>query len=173
MREPQRPIQDGTGELGVEWRPAWRLRDPVIETDAKALWERLSLLPTGVDLDQRAEELVCAAYVDGEIAGAATAFVRDIDFLKARFAMFRCAVDPKFRAHSIARKIAGVSKDILQTWAFETTEDEVLGMATVVQSADIQAKSRSAIWRTSGLVLVGYTDMGEQIRVAWFDHARI
>jgi len=167
------PILDGTVELGVEWRPAWRLRDAKIESDAKSLWRRLSVLPEGVDPDLRADELVCSAYVNGQMIAAATAFVRDIEFLKARFAMFRCAVDPDFRRHSVSRRIAGVAKDILEAWSLEHPEADVKGMATVVQNADIAARPRGAIWRSSGLVLVGYTDANEQIRVAWFDHARV
>lgn len=172
MRQP-RPILDGTAELGVEWRTAWKRADPVIEADAKALWRRLSLLPGGIDADQRADELVSAAYVDGALVAVSTAFVREIEFLRARFAMFRCVTAPEFRGHSVARKIAGHSREVLEQWSYDHPQLEVKGMATVVQNADIKAKPRGAIWRTSGLVLVGYTDVGEQIRVAWFEHAQV
>ena len=168
---PQRPILDGTAELGVEWRTAWKQADTAIEADAKSLWRQLSLLPGGVDPDLRADELVSAAYADGALVAVSTAFVREIEFLRARFAMFRCVVSPDFRGHSVARKIAGHSREVLEQWSYEHPELAVKGMATVVQNADIMAKSRGAIWRTSGLTLVGYTDEGEPIRVAWFDHA--
>jgi hypothetical protein len=172
MRE-QTPILDGTAALGVEWRSGWLAADPAIEADAKALWRRLSLLPAGVDPDLRAGEIVSAAYVDGALAAVSTAFVREIDFLRARFAMFRCVVAPEFRRHSVARKIAGHSREVLEQWSYDHQGEGVLGMATVVQSEDLVGKPRRAIWRTSGLALVGYTDDGEQIRVAWFDHAQV
>lgn len=171
MREV-RPILDGTAELGVEWRSGWLAADPAIEADAKALWRRLSLLPGGLDPDQRAAEIVSAAYVQGELAAISTAFVREIEFLRARFAMFRCVVAPEFRRHSVARKIAGHSREVLEQWAYDHDQG-VMGMATVVQSEDLVGKPRRAVWRTSGLTLVGFTDEGEQIRVAWFDHAAV
>ncbi len=173
MREPRPPILDGTAELGVGWRPAWGLNDAAIQADAKALWARLAVLPGRGDLDQRADELVCAAYVNDELAAVATAFVRDIEFLRARFAMFRTVVAPEFRGHSVARKIAGVAREILEQWSYDHPEEKVMGMATVVTNDDINGKPRGAIWRSSGLVLVGYNDRDEQIRVAWFDHARV
>ena len=164
---------DGTGELGIEWRTAWLKKDPTIEADAKALWRRLSVLPGGVDPDLRAEELVSAAYAGDQLAAVSTAFVRPLEFLRQRFAMFRCVVAPEFRRHSVARKIAGHSRGVLEQWSYDHPEEAVMGMATVVQNADIQAKSRGAIWRSSGLALVGYSAEGEEIRVAWFDHARV
>lgn len=173
MREPRPPILDGTGELGVEWRDGWLKKDPAIEADAKALWRRLALLPEGVDPDLRADEIICAAYVGDAMASVATAFVREIEFLKARFAMFRCVVAPEFRRHSVSRQIARVAREILEKWSFDHPDVDVAGMATVVQSREIAGKPRGAVWRSSGLVLVGYTPADEQIRVAWFDHARV
>ena len=91
MREPH-PLVTQAIEAGVEARVGWKLADPTIEQDARALWTRLAVLPAKVDMDQRAGEIVAIAYVDGEAAGVATAFIREIEFLRARFAMFRCAV---------------------------------------------------------------------------------
>jgi hypothetical protein len=172
MREP-RPLLDGTAELGVEWRSGWLKADRILEADAKAFWQRLSLLPGGVDPDLRLDEIVSAAYVKDELVAVSTALVREVPFLRARLAMFRCAVDPEYRRHSISRKIAGHSKEVLEEWSFEHQDQGVLGMGTVLQNEEMASRSRAAIWRTSGLVLVGYTDEGEQIRVAWFDHARV
>lgn len=173
MGTPRPPMLDGTKELGVEWRTAWRLADPKIEADAKALWRRLSVLPEGVDPDLRADELVSAAYVGDQLVAVSTAFIREIEFLRRRFAMFRCVVAPEFRRHSVSRKISGHSREVLEKWSFDRPEEEVMGMATVVQNDEIKAKPRGAIWRSSGLTLVGYTNDGEEIRVAWFDHARV
>jgi hypothetical protein len=172
MRE-SRPLLDDTASLGIVWQTAWKLADPKIEADAKSLWRQLGVLPGGIDPNLRAEELVSAAYSGDALAAVSTAFVRDIPFLRQRFAMFRCVVAPEFRKHSVARKIAGHSKEVLEQWSYDNPGEGVMGMATVVQNADIMAKSRGAIWRSSGLTLVGYTDDDEEIRVAWFEHARV
>lgn len=169
-RNPKREIPP---ELGVSWRPAWRLGDPQIEADARAFWARLGALPEGVDPDLRADELVCLAYAGGEVIAAATAFVRPIEFLRAKFAMFRCSVDPHRRMHNVAVVCTGVAREILEAWAAAHPEEEVKGMATILQNQDMLAQSRGAIWRTSGLTLVGYTAADEQIRVAWFEGVRV
>lgn len=168
-----RPQQDGTEELGVEWRVAWRKDDPALEADAIALWRRLDVLPPDVDPTDRAKELCVLAYVGGAVAAVSTAVIRELPFLRNRFAMFRCAVAPEFRRHSLGRIISREAREAVEAWSLENPEEAVMGLATVVQSTDIQAQSRAAVWRSSGLTLVGYSENNEQIRVAWFGHARI
>lgn len=173
MRPPEQPTRDDTAELGVRWVVGWRERDEALQSDARALWRELSVLPEGVDPDLRAEEIVSAAYVEDSLVAVSTAFIREIEFLKARFAMFRCVVAPAFRRHTLARVVAGHSRGVLEAWSYEHPEERVSGMGAVVQNADILNSPRRPIFRTSGLTLVGYTPKGEQIRVAWFNHARV
>ncbi|MGH7023794.1 MAG: hypothetical protein ACREEB_09410 [Caulobacteraceae bacterium] len=160
----------------MRWVSGWRARDQAVEADAKELWRQLSVLPEGVDPDLRAEEILSLAYVDDTLAAVSTAFIREIEFLKARFAMLRCIVAPAWRHHNIARVITGHSKGVLEAWSQAHPEERVMGMAGVVQNAEILRNPNIGglpIWPTSGLTLVGYTPKGEQIRVAWFEHARV
>lgn len=160
-------------DLGTEMHAGWKRADPQIARDAKALWARLNVLPPAVDADRRVAEIVSAGYVDDQLAALSTAMVRELPFLRQRFAMLRVLVAPEFRLHSISRLIAAHSRDVLEDWSFEHPEEAVMGMATVHQ-ADLrnQRKSRP-VKRGSRMVLAGYTDAGEKILVAWFDHARV
>jgi hypothetical protein len=172
MREVVPHLQPAI-DLGAELRIGWKLADAVISADAKALWARLEALPGGIDPDLRAEEIVSAGYVNDELAAVSTAFVRDLPFLRQRFAMLRVLVAPEFRRHSISRLIASHSRDVLEQWSLEHPEEAVMGMATVHQ-ADLRNNRKSRpVKRGSRMVLVGYTTEGEKILVAWFDHARV
>lgn len=172
MREPPAHLLD-TGPLRVEMRTVWKKSDADVETDAKALWRRLSVLPEGVDADLRIDEMVCAAYVEGALAAVATAFVREVEFLRHRFAMLRGLVAPEYRRHNVGRRVLAHSFIVLDRWSREHPEEAVMGVAGVLQSPILAEKATMASSPIGGFTLAGYTDRGEQIRVAWFDHARI
>lgn len=172
MREPPAHLVD-TGPLDVVIRTAWKRADPVIETDAKALWRRLSVLPEGVDADLRADEIVSAAYVGDALAGVSTAFVRELEFLRHRFYMFRGLVAPEFRKHNIGRRLLANVRDVLEPWARDHPEEGIMGIAGVIQNPVLVERPRLPTSPVGAFTLVGYTDSGEQIRVAWFDHARV
>jgi len=50
-------------------------------------------------------------------------------------------------------------------------------MATIVESPMLDEVSKIPVWPNApglnGLVLVGYTSVGRQLRVSWFEHARL
>jgi len=160
-------------ELGAEVKPAWRRADPAIEADAKALWTRLEILPAAVDPEERAGEIVAAAYVDGQLAAISTAVVRYLEFLRGHFAMYRHVVAPEFRLHSVGRMMAGYSRAVLEAWALEHPEENLLGMGSVSQADFYQDRLARPVLRSSRLVLAGYTTGGHKLRIAWFDHVRV
>jgi len=157
----------------IELRTVWRQDDAAIKADVKALWRRLSILPGGVDAETRADEIVCAAYCDGVLAGVSTAFIRELEFLRQRFAMLRGVVAPEFRRQHLGGRLLVQSRDVLERWSREQPGERVMGVAAVVQSPNLLSKPRKAVSPLGGFVLVGYTQQGEQIRVAWFDHAYV
>ena len=161
--------------IGAEfdYRPAWRLEDPSIEADALAFWERLGLLPGSVDPLARAKELVAVAYRKGELVAVATATLQRLEFLRARFAMLRAAVDPAWRRSRAAFGLALYSRRLLETWSYDNPEERVAGLAAIIEAAELVARQREPFWPTTKFGLVGYTKAGRQIRVSWFEDFRL
>jgi hypothetical protein len=160
-------------ELGVELKAGWKKADPALEADVKALWERLAILPAGIDPDLRLDEVVSGAYVDGVLAGVSTAFVRELPFLRGRFAMLRVLVAPEYRLHSVSRLLSDDARKVIEPWAMANQGEAVLGMATVHQADKRNNRRSRPVKRGSKMVLVGYTTDDEKILVAWFDHVRV
>ena len=152
--------------------PAWRRDAETIERQAIQFWKSLSILPPGVDPAARAKELIAIAHHGNEFAGVATATLDELPFLRARFAMFRCAVAPQFRGSRLASELTIYAKPLLEQWSREHAEERVQGMAVVLE-ANLGDKSKKPVWPASGLTLVGYSAQGLQVRVAWFEHARV
>jgi len=158
----------------VEFRPAWRLKDSAIERDATAFWQNEGLLPPKATLDERLSELCMAGYDEtGQMIAVATAKIRHVDFLGCKLAMFRCAVAKDKRRNLLASVITAHARELLEQWSLAHPEEEVMGMSTVVQSRALDELSRRAMFRASRLAFIGWTQQGEQMRVAWFEHGRI
>lgn len=156
-----------------DYRPAWQRHDAAIEADAIHFWRRLDILPRGVTPEARAKELVAAAYRDGKLAAVATARLARLDFLRARFAMLRAAVDPEFRRGRAALGLAIYTRDLLESWSYAHPEERIAGLGAIIEAPELGTRQREPYWPTTRFGLVGYTGDGRQIRVSWFEQFRL
>jgi hypothetical protein len=134
-------------------------------------------LPANLDPAARAEELCLAAYGDGELVGVSTMVLETVPQLRCRLGFRRCLVAPEHRQQGLARKLGINSRALLAQWSQDNPQEKVLGMATIVESQMLDEVSKIPVWPNApglnGLVLVGYTPAGQQVRVSWFEHARL
>lgn len=168
--EPPAPPARDQPATDVDVKPAWRRRDGAIEGDAIAFWRRLGILPPGVDPEQRADELVAAAYRRDELIGVSTAVPERIESLRARFFMLRAAVDPGHRRTHAAIALLVHSRDLLEHWAADHPEEKMAGIGAIIENEEVAARLAEPYWPVTRLGLVGHLPNGQQIRVAWFRH---
>jgi hypothetical protein len=159
------------GEFQV--RIAWRRDDAATEADAIAFWNRIGVLPKGVDPAERAKELIAAAYKDGRLIAVATAAIEHIEFLGVRMAVLRGATDPAHRRGHAQLALAVPSHDALRDWALAHPEERLAGAIAFVAAAEWGDFTRLPVWPESELEVAGYTADNQQIRVRWFDHYRL
>ncbi|HTO39933.1 MAG TPA: hypothetical protein VL026_03080 [Rhizomicrobium sp.] len=157
-----------------EFRPAWHRADPKIEADVRAFWQQLRLIPPA-EIERRIPELIATAYVDGKLVAVSTADFNVLPQLRARFAMYRCLVSPEYRRHHLSYRISAYSREVLEQWSLENPGEKVVGMAAIIQAREYKHKQQEAMWPEYGLNLnlIGYNNVGSQIRVAWFKHAHV
>ncbi|HYG25947.1 MAG TPA: hypothetical protein VD906_03490 [Caulobacteraceae bacterium] len=155
-------------------KTAWRRNDERQIEDAKAFWTGGNELAAHLH-DQRAQQLGVLAYSGDRVVAAVTAELEMLPGLRARFAVFQVIVDPEFRRNAVARRIVGYFLSVLEAWSAENPQEEVMGIAAVIQAAEFKDWQREPVWPDWGLnlTLIGYTPRNQQIRVAWFRHARI
>lgn len=162
----------GDVELDLDLRAAWRREDPDLTQDALAFWERLGILPPDVSPEERARELAAGAYRDGRLVGVTTATISPYPPLRAKFAFMRVAVDPEERRSLTSTALSVFTREVVERWSAEHPEEGVLGLAAIIESADLRQRQRDPVWENTRLNLVGFLGDGRQIRVAWFAHAR-
>lgn len=153
-------------------RPAWRLDDPGIEADAIAFWNRLGILPPGAKPEDRAKELIAAAYRDGKLVAIATATIEWIEPLRARFAVLRGATDPDCRRSHAQLALAVPSREALRSWAIAHPEEKLAGAIAYIGPGEWGDFAKLPVWPESELMVAGYDANDNQVRVAWFDHFR-
>jgi hypothetical protein len=158
----------------ITFRPAWRLNDAQVGHDARELWASVEAIDPEV-LEARAGELVAAAYTGARLVSVATAELSYRARLNARLAMYRTYVIPEERRNLMSRKLAVFSRDVLERWSADNPAEKVLGMGALIQAHEYSDRQRNPVWREMGLNLdfVGFTPEGYQLRVAWFQHARL
>lgn len=129
-------------------------------------------MPKGVTPEQRAKELIAAAYREGALVAVATARIERIDFLRARFAVIRGATDPAHRRGHAQLALAVPSRQALQQWAIAHPEEKLAGGFVFVNRSEWGDFTKLPVWPESELAVVGYSEDGHQLRAAWFDHFR-
>lgn len=158
---------------GFDIRLAWQRNDPEIEADAIDMWSRLGILPTEVKPEDRAKQLVSAAYSEGRIAAVATGVVEHIAFLRARFVVMRSMTAPDFRRTHAQVALALPTMTLLEEWAKANPEEKIAGLIGFVEPGAWGEAARMPCGPYFGWTLVAYTHDNQQVRVIWFDHYRI
>jgi hypothetical protein len=157
----------------VELVPVWKRNDNKIGKDAIEFWRNLGVLPRGVSPEQRVSELCAAAYAGDELIGVSTVSLGQLAPVRCRVGFFRCSVKPAHIHRRIAWRLAKYSRDLLEQWSKSNPDEKVLGMAAILENPNFDLLGTRPIWRRADLTLIGYNQLGQQIRLAWFDHARM
>ena len=157
----------------IRYAIAWKRNDPALAAAAKTFWQSLGLVAG--NLDERAAQLCNVALVGDRVVGVTTVSLDHAPKVKCRIGFLRCAVAPEFRKHYLATFLTRDSLTILEHWSLENPQEAVQGLAFVVQADQLGSKAVFPMWAdwNTHYNLIGYTPREEQIRLAWFRHARL
>ncbi|MDO8421584.1 MAG: hypothetical protein Q7S99_05430 [Parvibaculum sp.] len=150
---------------------AWRKNDPKLEADARAFWIREDAMPDE-NVAERIKQLAVMAYEGGELVAITTIHVREFTRLRQKFAFLRGMVAKDHREQHLAIIMGKPVHDLIEKHAIAHPEENIAGLAAVVSSPLLGARP-NPYPNGAGLVLIGYTPYGEQVRVSWFDHFRV
>tara|TARA_R110000868_G_scaffold4559_7_gene28593 strand:- start:84 stop:575 length:492 start_codon:yes stop_codon:yes gene_type:complete len=153
--------------MTITYANAWRQNDRKLEQDAIALWTELNILPAGQSPEERAKQLSVVAYDDGKVIALTTMTVQRLEQLRQKFAFVRVLIAPGNRLQKLSTDMMRESRKVIEAYALAHQDENLAGMGAIFQAPGL---GRRPIGLGGGTVLVGYTDEGYQVRVAWFDH---
>lgn len=158
---------------GEEIRDVWQQDTSGFADDVTAYWKQYDFLPPNVSAEARLKRVSAIAYVDGVLAGANTVRIENVPDVRGKFAFVNASVAPEFRRHYLQVRLVGHSQAILETWARENPQEELKGVAVVLQADFQEGRPFPPVTPTNQTVLIGYDPEGFQVRIKWFDHIRV
>ena len=152
----------------IEFRDVWRKNDPQAEADAVALWQRMGILPRGVDPHARAKELCVVAYENNALVAISTVAIDLLQVVRTKMAFFRALVDDQHRAQKVLLPLTYAVHQAMERYALANPELKIGGTAAVVVASNTIYKPVGS----SEMMLIGYTARNEPVLLRWFDHYR-
>lgn len=123
---------------------------------------------------QRLEEVVCVLYDgNGQVAGVNSVTPEVIPHLgNRRLWRYRMFVPAIGNDTSIVEAMIGSAQAALEA-EYRGGPDEPLGLCLLLPGGEMVRRMPEAVWPATGLIYAGYTKDGSQLRVGWFEEARI
>lgn len=155
--------------------PAGYRLEEVYATVDEPLREELVAFWTGegvlgeAEARERAREVVLVLRDDqGRIQAVSSVFIKMLAFLGGRSVwMFRNYIAEPVRTFELFSEMFCRTRDLLEKLMEEGTGNMPEGILVVVPDAAVERQHPEAVWPQTGLIYMGRTDQGRQLRIAW------
>lgn len=158
----------------IELRSAWKKDDPALRRDTETVWDALNaVFPR--EREDRLKELVAVAYDAGKPVGVCTARAIEYKVLRTHIFYLRANILPGPQHGDVFLHLLSAAKAALEPWARAHPGERLKGILAMFDNDGFDALYPEPVLRRLDfeLVLTGYTDEGRQIRVLWFDDAKL
>lgn len=130
--------------------------------------------PMAGKADERLQQLVFVVKNEaGDVVGMSTAFKAYVKQLRNYFYAFRLMLVPGYRIPGLTSKLLISTRDFLESIHASDSNDQAIGLITLVENKPIKENRNEAIWPASKMVYIGNTKEGNPIRVYYFKGAHI
>lgn len=166
----------------LTYRPAWGQETALEKVQLAELAACASPCLQGCAPGTCAPEPCILAYDGEQLVAASCVRLTTLPAVRRRVGMFSALMAPSHRSFEALSSLARFTFAHLEAWSAEHPEAALMGMAAVtptwggtgVEASDLPAwPMRLGYPATSGLTVIGHTRAGHQLRLAWFDHARL
>ena len=152
--------------------PVWRNVTPELQAELAAFWLEHKALADVERANARAQQAVCVLRdANGALCGVATALVRILPRLRQPMYYFRMFIAPDQRRQQQALPIFRAACAILE--AANADKPESLGVLLEVENPDLARLFSHAVGQRTGATFIGYSPRGHQLRVVYFDGAKL
>jgi hypothetical protein len=156
--------------------PVWKAVTPEVGAGLDALWARKGAIPDGPDRDARASQAVCIARDPAHpdaIDAVGTAVLRVLPRLRQPMYYYRQYFAEAFRGHRQTIPFFNRARQVLQAYNASLARPEALGVLLEIENPMLAKRYDRAVEADAGSVFIGYSPRGLQLRVSYFDDARL
>ena len=121
---------------------------------------------------ERLDQVVCVLHgADGELAGVNSAYAADAPLVGRRMWIYRRFVDPGVGADAEAALLTAAFDELAGEFAGGPRDP--IGLYLLVADQALMESRLEAVWPQTNLLFAGYTNDGAQIRLRYFEGAKI
>lgn len=151
------------------YEKAWLLNNENFAKEAIALWTQNNALPRVVKGEDRARQLITVAYDGDKMVGVTTGEVNYYEPVRQKFVFMRIFIHPDYEKGGVSVPLTIAAREELRQWAIDNPDQKIAGYGAIITAPGYGEKP----YLPAGLIPVGYTPSGHQIRLYWFEHFRL
>jgi hypothetical protein len=162
--------------MTVDVVPVWKAVTPAIAAGLDELWARRGAVADAPGRAARAAQAVCIARDParpGAILAVGTAVVRALPRLRQPMYYYRQYFAEAFRGGGQAIPFFNRARQVLQDYNAALERPEALGVLLEIENPMLAKRYDHAVESDAGSVFIGYSPRGLQLRVSYFDGARL
>merc|ERR1719413_84366 len=117
---------------------------------------------------------ICVVCWHGEkVVAISTIVITPNQNLWIKLGMFRCMVHEDYRRNGIATQLINECKKALSKYSKEHPSQEIKAIGVTFSKSMFPELAKKPFWPENNLTLVGYSNDGMQVRLAYFDDAEV
>lgn len=160
--------------MTLEVVPVWKQVTPDIRDELVEFWTRHKAIGDAASQAARADQAVCIGRTeDGAVWGVGTAIVRVLPRLRQPMYFYRQFFAPEHRGQKQTVPFFNRVKAVLQDYNRSLSAPESLGVLVELENQMLSQRYTEAYGSQSGTTFIGYSPRGLQLRVAYFEGARL
>jgi hypothetical protein len=154
--------------------PTWKNVGPELCEELIALWSSSQAIPDAATAAMRASQAVCIARDgQGAVCGVGTAVIRVLPRLRQPMYYYRQFFAAEFRGHKQAIPFFNHARKLLQDYNAALPVPESLGVLLELENPQLAVHYNRAYEPVADSTFIGYSPRGLQLRVSYFDDARL
>ena len=153
----------------------WQNKSDTTKEAIISFWLAENALPNREAAEKRLDQVAVIARASGNdaVAAVSTLYRQFNQRLGHPFYYFRCFVGKDHRRKLLAAKLLVQDYEMLNA-RFQAGQDpKAVGMLIEVENQGLNEQHRKAVWDHSGFTFIGYNQRSQQLRLRYFDGARI
>lgn len=152
----------------------WQRATPEQEAEVRRFWQDSGLRLNDARLEQRCRQLVLIARnLQQNVIGVCTAYKTFARGLNNYVYMYRTMVNADYRRSGMAIDMLETTRDFFNERFRSGIDAECVGLMFVLENPELGAAIRRAVCPRTGFIFMGFNRKGQQVRLFYFDDARI
>jgi hypothetical protein len=166
--------QDGRRAMGIEIVPVWREVSPELSRELVDMWSGTRAIANASTALLRSSQAVCIGRDDdGAIRAVGTAVVQVLPRLQEPMYYYRQYFDPALRGQRQAIRFYNCARQVLAAYNAALAKPESLGVLLELENPWLAAHYARARIDEADSTFIGYSPRGLQLRVSYFEDARL